>query len=142
MATKHTNIFHFNSLKNLPKSIYLVCKYTIWQPCCLASDAQFSEFSAVKVFCETRASALKVNARRSGAPIFFVYLLSSPDAVSELCGNPASGAGIREPASLHGPRAGRGLQCHGSPGGAEIDVFGVDFLRKKYGEKMLVSFFF
>jgi hypothetical protein len=31
-AIKYTNIFHCKTLQNLPKSGFLVRKYTIWQP--------------------------------------------------------------------------------------------------------------
>jgi hypothetical protein len=31
MATKNTNIFHCNTFQNLPKLIFLVRKFTIWQ---------------------------------------------------------------------------------------------------------------
>jgi hypothetical protein len=33
MTVTHTKIFHYKALKNLPKLVFLVCKYTIWQPC-------------------------------------------------------------------------------------------------------------
>jgi hypothetical protein len=32
MAIKYINIFHCNSLQNIPKVVFLVWKYTIWQP--------------------------------------------------------------------------------------------------------------
>jgi hypothetical protein len=32
MAIKYTNIFHRNTLQNLPKLVFLVWKQTIWQP--------------------------------------------------------------------------------------------------------------
>jgi hypothetical protein len=32
MALKYTNIFHRNTLQNLPKSVFLVWRRTIWQP--------------------------------------------------------------------------------------------------------------
>jgi hypothetical protein len=32
MAIKYTNIFHRNTLQNLPKLVFLVRKRTIWQP--------------------------------------------------------------------------------------------------------------
>jgi hypothetical protein len=38
MAIKFTNIFNWKALKNLLKFGFLVCKYTIWQPCSQAES--------------------------------------------------------------------------------------------------------
>jgi hypothetical protein len=33
MVIYYTNLFHYKTLKNLPKSGFLVWKFAIWQPC-------------------------------------------------------------------------------------------------------------
>jgi hypothetical protein len=34
MDIKYTNIFHYRTVKNLPKFGFWVWNYSIWQPCC------------------------------------------------------------------------------------------------------------
>jgi hypothetical protein len=44
MSIKFTNNFHYKTLQNLPKLVFLVLKYTIWQPCSVLSQNMSTTF--------------------------------------------------------------------------------------------------
>jgi hypothetical protein len=48
MDIKYINIFHSKSLQNLPKLVFLVWKYTIWQPFLETKKSRNWNLSALK----------------------------------------------------------------------------------------------
>jgi hypothetical protein len=63
---KYTNIIHSKSLQNIPQLVFLVCKYTIWQPLVQRRHA-FSQTEDRK----TRQTLMKIGS--NGFGIFFLH---------------------------------------------------------------------
>jgi hypothetical protein len=58
MAIKFTNSFHCQTLENLPKLVFLVWKYTVWQP--FKKAASYNELVALAAWCSFQIVQLKM----------------------------------------------------------------------------------
>jgi hypothetical protein len=67
MAIKFAKSYHSKALKDAPKFGFLVCKYTIWQPCSIPMSATLI-YECNQFFFSSRATTLHPGGVRSHDP--------------------------------------------------------------------------